>query len=290
MMKKHPFYRTVRSFLLIVLGCVLFAVGFDLFLQPNQTNVGGVSGIGQLLAHVTGVGSVAIWSLCINVPLFLISIKGVGREFFLGSLVGMLCLNLSLELLNAVPAPVTDPLLAALYGGLCCGAGSGLVFIAGASTGGVDILGRMLRPIFPAMPIGKIILCMDLITITLTGFVFGDISKALYSAVTLYVCSVALDGVVYGLDYSTVALIVSDHHEAIAAAINNQMERGVTILDGHGYYSGQSKQVILSAIKKRQVAELKNLVTELDPDAFIILQESHQVLGEGFKRYNKNDL
>lgn len=289
-MKKHPFYRAVRSLVLIVLGCAIFGVGFDLFLQPNQTNVGGVSGIGQLLQHIFGIGTVAGWSLCINIPLFLISIRGVGRDFFLGSLVGMLCLNLSLEVFNCLPVPQTDPLLAAIYGGLCCGVGGGLVFIAGASTGGVDIIGRLLRPIFPALPIGKIILGMDLITITLTGFVFGDINKALYSAVTLYVCSIALDGVVYGLDYSTVALIISDRHEAIATAINDKLERGVTYLEGRGYYSGQSKQVILSAIKKRQAAELKNLVTELDPNAFIILQESHQVLGEGFKRYSKNEL
>ena len=289
-MKKHPLYRQVRSLLLIVAGCAVFALGFDLFLQPNQLNVGGVSGIGQLIAHLTGFGSVAFWSVAINVPLFLISIKGVGRNFFAGSLAGMVGLNLFLEVFTVLPAPQTEPLLAALYGGLLCGVGGGLVFIAGASTGGVDILARLLRPKFPNFPIGKIILAMDLITVSLTGLVFGDINKALYSAVTLYVCSIAVDGIVYGLDYSTVALIVSDHHEEIARVISEKLDRGVTFLDGHGYYSGQQKQVVLSAIKKRQAAELKNLVMDVDPNAFIILQESHQVLGEGFKRYNKNDL
>ena len=252
--------------------------------------MGGVSGIGQLLEHLIGFGSVAFWSVLINVPLFLVSIKGVGRNFFFGSLVGMLLLNFFIELFLIIPAPETEPLLAALYGGLLCGAGSGLVFIAGASTGGVDILARLLRPKFPGMPIGKIIMAMDIITVSLTGLVFGDINKALYSAVTLYVCSLALDGVVYGLDYSTVALIISDHHDSIAKAINDRLDRGVTILDGRGFYSGQKKQVLLSAIKKRQAAELKQLVMDIDPDAFIILQEAHQVLGDGFKRYSKNDL
>ena len=289
-MSKYPLYRHVRNLILIVAGCALFGLGFDLFLQPNHMNVGGVSGIGQLLEHLIGFGSVAFWSVLINVPLFLVSIKGVGRNFFFGSLVGMLLLNFFIELFLIIPAPETEPLLAALYGGLLCGAGSGLVFIAGASTGGVDILARLLRPKFPGMPIGKIIMAMDIITVSLTGLVFGDINKALYSAVTLYVCSLALDGVVYGLDYSTVALIISDHHDSIAKAINDRLDRGVTILDGRGFYSGQKKQVLLSAIKKRQAAELKNLVMDIDPNAFIILQESHQVLGEGFKRYNKNDL
>ena len=289
-MHKHPLYRPIRSLMLITLGCALFALGFDLFLEPNHMNAGGVSGIGQLLEHLIGFGSVAFWSVAINVPLFLISIKGVGKNFFFGSLVGMLLMNGFIELFTVLPVPETEPLLAALYGGLLCGAGCGLIFLSGASSGGVDLLARLLRPKFPGMPIGKLILAMDIITVSLTGLVFGDINKALYSAVTLYVCSIALDGVVYGLDYSTVALIISDYHDDIARTISERLDRGVTVLDGRGFYSGQEKQVLLSAIKKRQAAELKNLVMEIDPTAFIILQESHQVLGEGFKRYNKNDL
>lgn len=289
-MTRHTLYRSIRKLLAITLGCALFALGFDLFLQPNHMNVGGVSGIGQLLAYGTGFGTVALWSVLINVPLFLISIRGVGRGFFAGSLLGMLLSNLFIELLSAIPAPAAEPLLAALYGGLLCGGGLGLVLLVGASTGGVDILARLVRPKFPAMPIGKILLSMDIIILALTGLVFGDINKALYSAVALYVCSLALDGVVYGLDYSTVALIVSDRHEEIGNAIMRQLDRGVTVLNGQGFYSGQDKQVLLSAIRKRQAAELKQLVMDLDPDAFIILQEAHQVLGEGFKRYNKNEL
>lgn len=287
---KTTLSRSVKNLVLIVIGTVLFALGFDLFLDPNSINVGGVSGIGMILEHATGLGSVALWSLLINVPLFLISIRGVSRNFFLGSLLGMLLSNLFLELLLAVEPPVTEPLLGALYGGLLTGLGLGLVFIAGASTGGVDIVARLLRPRFPNLPIGRIILCIDIVTVTLTGIVFQDINKALYSAVTLYVSSLALDGVVYGLDYSTVALVISDHHDPIAKAITDKLERGVTVLDGRGYYSGQEKQVLLSAIKKRQAAELKQLVMDIDPDAFIILQEAHQVLGDGFKRYSKNDL
>ncbi len=248
-MDKKNLLRYLKNLFLMTVGCTLFGLAFDLFLQPNNINVGGVSGIGQLLLHVTGFGSVAMWSVLINVPLFLISIKGVGREFFLGSLLGMALSNLAVELFSGIPAPQTEPMLASLYGGLLCGAGLGLVFITGASTGGVDIVGRLLRPTFPNLPIGKIMMCFDIITVSLTGVVFGDINKTLYSAVTLYVCSMALDGVVYGLDYSTVALIISDSHEAISRGISEKLDRGVTILDGRGFYSGQEKQVLLSAIK-----------------------------------------
>lgn len=289
-MNRKALLRQLKNALLIALGCALFSLGFDLFLQPNQINVGGVSGIGQLLTHLTGFGSVALWSVLINVPLFLVSIRGVGKKFFVGSLCGMLLSNLFLSLFERIPAPVTEPLLATLYGGLLTGLGLGLVFVAGASTGGVDIVARLLRPSFPNFPIGRIMLAIDIVTVTLTGVVFGDINKALYSAVTLYVCSMVLDGVVYGLDYSVVALVISDQHQTICQEITSKLDRGITILRGQGYYSGQDKRVILCAIKKRQAAELKELVMGIDPAAFVILQEAHQVVGEGFKRYSKNDL
>ena len=178
-MTNTPILRHLKNLALIVVGCALFALGFDLFLQPNQMNAGGISGIAQLLEHLLGVGSVAFWSVAINVPLFLMSIRGVGRGFFVGSLIGMLAMNLFIELFLLLPVPQTEPLLAALYGGLLCGAGCGLVFISGASSGGVDILARLLGPKFPAMPIGKLILVMDIITVSLTGLVFGDVNKAL---------------------------------------------------------------------------------------------------------------
>ena len=289
-MNRIAILRQDKNGCLILFGCAVFALGFDLFLQPNQINVGGVSGIGQLLTHLTGFGSVPLWSLLINVPIFLAGLKGVGRKFFLGSLAGMLLSNLFLALFERLPVPTVDPLLATLYGGLLTSLGIGLVFIAGASTGGVDIVARLLRPKFANFPIGRIMLLIDIVTVSLTGVVFGDVNKALYSAVTLYVCSVVLDGVVYGLDYSAVALVISDHYEAISREISQRLDRGITILSGQGYYSGQDKRVILCAIKKRQVAELKELAMAIDPNAFIILQEAHQVLGDGFKRYHKNDL
>ena len=287
-MKKHPLLKHAKHAFMVAIGCALFALGFDLFLEPNHINVGGISGIGQILVELTGFGSVAIWSVIINVPLFLISIRGVGKKFFLGSLLGMALSSLFLEWFLVLPIPQTDPLLACLYGGVLTGVGLGMVFVSGASTGGVDILARLLRPTFPNLPIGRIMLFVDVFTVALTGVVFGDINKALYSAVTLYVCDMVLDGVVYGLDYSTVALIISDHHDAIGKAICEKLDRGVTILNGRGYYSGQDKQVLLSAIKKRQAAELKQLVMDVDPNAFIILQEAHQVLGDGFGLYHKN--
>ena len=282
--------RLIKNSILIAVGSAIFALAFNMFLQPNNVNAGGVSGIGQLLTHLTGFGSVAIWSVILNVPLFLLGLRSIGRGFFIGSLAGLGMSSLFLELSMGLPVPEVEPLLGAIFGGVFLGAGLGLVFLAGASTGGSDIAARLLRPVLPDMPIGKIMLLIDVIIVTATGITFGDVSNALYSAIALYLSSVVMDGLIYGLDYSGMAIIISDHAQAIGEAINTRLERGVTVLDGSGFYTGKEKKVLLSAMKKRQTAELKAMVSEIDPEAFVILADAHQVLGDGFKRYNKMEL
>lgn len=289
-MKMKEIKSFARSAALITVGSAMFALAFNMFLQPANINSGGVSGIGQLLSHITGFGSVALWSVILNVPLFLLGLRRIGRNFFIGSLAGLLISSAFLELSLSLPAVEVEPLLGAIFGGVFVGAGLGLVFLAGASTGGSDIAARLLRPVLPEIPIGRIMMVIDLIIVTLTGIVFGDVSNALYSAVSLYVCSAVIDAIIYGFDNSGMAIIISDHYEAIAAAIDKKLERGVTMLDGQGYYTRRDKKVLLSAVKKRQIAELKRLVTDIDPEAFVILADAHQVLGDGFKRYNKMEL
>jgi len=288
--KKICLKTLLRSAALIIIGSALFAFSFNIFLQPAHINAGGVSGIGQLISHLSGFGSVALWSFILNVPLFLLGLKSIGKNFFIGSLAGMLLSSLFLSLSENIPAPDLEPLMRAVFGGAGIGAGLGLVFIGGASTGGSDIAARLLRPVLPELPIGRLMLIIDIVIVAFTGIVFGDISRALYSAVCLYVSSLVIDSIIYGLDYSSMAIIVSERYEEIGRAINSRLDRGVTVLEGRGFYTGQEKNVLLSAMKKRQAAELKALVSEIDPDAFIILSDAHQVLGDGFKRYNKMEL
>ena len=283
-MKRSALWPWIRMFSLTVLGSAIFSLGFDLFMQPHQINIGGVSGVAMLLTTLVGRGSVGLFSLMINIPLFLLGGHHLGKKFFFGSLVGALACSVFLDLFALPPVPQTGVVLAALYGGILSGVGIGLVFLGGASTGGTDIVAKLLRRRFRTLPLGRLMLAVDLVVITLTGVVYHDISKALYSAVPLYVSSVVMDGLIYGLDYSTVALIISDEFSAMTAAIEEKLDRGVTILDGQGGYSGVRKQVLLCAIRRRQVPQLKDLVREIDPAAFVILQEAHQVLGEGFRR------
>jgi len=273
-----------------LVGSFLFAVGFDLFLAPNDLNPGGISGLAMVIVELLHFGSVGTLSILINLPLFILGGLKIGRKFFTGSLLGMLFSSVLIDALAALPFPATEPLIGALYGGLVCGLGLGMVFMAGTSTGGSDILVRLLKLRYRHVPIGQISMSFDAVVVVLTGLVFRDVTKALYTGVAVFVCGKVIDAVVYRFDYSAVALIVSSQYEEIARQIGVKLDRGATYLQGEGSYSGNATKVVLAAVKKRQVAELKQLVVEIDPNAFIVVQEAHQVLGEGFSRYSKDAL
>ena len=273
-----------------LLGCIVFALGFNLFLVPNELNAGGISGFSMVLTEFLGFGSVGLFTAILNVPLFALAGLKIGKRFFWVSLVGMLFTSVFIDALAWIPYPKTEPLLGTIYGGAICGLGLGFIFTGGGSTGGSDIIVRLLKLRWRNVPIGILTTAFDLIVATLTGIVFKDASKALYSGVTIFIVGRVIDTVVYRFDYSKVALIISKKHDKIAEGINKKIDRGVTYLQGQGYYSGADTKVILTAVRRQQLAELKELVVEIDPNAFIIVQEAHQVLGDGFARYSKDSL
>lgn len=283
----------LRNILMIFFGSTLFALGFDLFLEPSGINCGGVSGIAMLVVYATQSKwlTVGILSAMINIPLFFFGYRQIGKYFFFGSMFGMLISSVGFDLFaKLLPVVPMDPLVAAIFGGVSVGVGLGVVFLAGASTGGTDIVARLLKLKFRNFPIGKIMLCMDLMIAVATGIVYQQFTNTLYSIITLYLSSVMLDKVVYGFDYAKVALIISDKYEEISTAIDGRLDRGVTLLQGQGFYKRSDKYVLLSAVKKKQLAQLKELVMTIDPNAFIILQDAQQVLGDGFKRYDRFEL
>ena len=271
-------------------GSLVFSAGFAFFLQPNDMSPGGISGLALVVTELLGFGSVGTLSILINLPLFVLGGMKIGRRFFLGSLLGMLLSSVMIDLLALLEVPAVEPLLGVLYGGVLCGLGLGVVFVSGTSTGGSDILVRLLKRKYRNVPIGQISMSFDAVVVVLTGLVFRDVTKALYTGITVYVCGKVIDGVVYRFDYSKVALIVSSEYEAIAEAIGRRLDRGATFLNGEGSYSRVPTKVVLAAVKRQQLAELKELVVELDSNAFIIVQEAHQVLGDGFSRYSRNAL
>ncbi len=273
-----------------VVGSAVFAAGFALFLEPNDMSPGGVSGLALVIVRSLGFGSVGALSILINLPLFVLGGLKIGKRFFIGSLLGMLLSSVLIDAMAAIPMPPLEPLMAALYGGVTCGLGLGMVFVCGSSTGGTDILARLLKLRYRNVPIGQITMMLDAAVVVLTGIVFKDVTKALYTGITVYLCGKAVDAAVYSFDYSHVALIITSKHEEVAFEIAKRLDRGATYLHGEGSYSHKDTKVVLAAVKKQQIAELKELVMECDPRAFVIVQEAHQVLGDGFSRYSKDAL
>jgi len=273
-----------------VFGSAVFALGFSLFLQPNDMSSGGISGLAMVLIELLGFGSVGALTILINLPLFLLGGLKIGKKFFAGSLLGMLLSNVLIDVFTKIDFPPTEPLVGALYGGVLCGLGLGAVFACGTSTGGSDIIVRLLKLRWRNLPIGHISMSFDALVAILTGIVFQDVTKALYTGITVFVTSRVIDAVVYRFDYSKVALIISPEYERIAMEIGKKLDRGATFLHGEGSYRHQNTKVVLTAVKRQQVAELKELVTDIDPKAFIIMQEAHQVLGDGFSHYSRESL
>ena len=273
-----------------ILGSAVFAAGFAFFLQPNDLSPGGLSGLALLLVELTGFGSVGTLSILMNLPLFILGGVKIGRQFFAGSLIGMVFSSVLIDGFTALHLPAVEPIISIVYGGVICGLGLGVVFVNGTSTGGSDILVRLLKLKYRNVPIGQISLTFDAVVVLLTGIVFRDMNKALYTGITVYLCGKIVDAVVYSFDYSKVALIISKEYKAIAGEVGIRLDRGATFLHGEGSYTGENTKVVLVAIKKQQLAELKELVMELDPSAFVIVQEAHQVLGDGFHRYSRHSL
>lgn len=288
MKKKRLGY--LSDFLKTVLGCGLLGLGFDLFLVPNGLNAGGLTGLAMGIVHLTDFGTVGLMTTLMNIPLFILAGVKIGKRFFFGSFLGMILSSLFIDLFTVLPQLQLEPLVSALYGGAVCGLGLGFVFSTGISTGGSDIVVRLLKRRWQHVPIGTINIIFDACVAIFTAFVFQDIRAALYSGIAIFVAGQVIDIVVYRFDYSKVALIISKEYDTLAEKIAEQLDRGSTFLHGEGSYSKQQTKVVLTAVKKQQIAELKALVTQVDPDAFIIVQEAHQVLGDGFSRYSKDAL
>lgn len=282
--------RFLKSYSIITLGSLVFALAFDWFYAPNQVAMGGVTGIAQVINALVPQLSVGLLTIVINIPLFFAGWRLIGAHLLLSSLFSMAVSSLAIDLIAAfwAFAPM-DPMLACLCGSAMMGAGFGLVFSQGATTGGTDIVARLLKLKLPWLPMGKLLLVPDGVVLALAALTFGRIDAALYGAVGLFVSTRVMDAVLYGPNTAKVAYIISDSWEEISAALLGQ-DRGVTILQGQGAYTHHEKQVLLIAFRQKEIVQIKRIVHEADPRAFFIVCNAHEVLGEGFRVYHSDGL
>jgi len=276
-----------KSYGIITAGSVIFALAFDWFFAANAVGMGGITGLAQVLSVLLPGLSVGVATVLLNIPLFLAGWKFIGFHLLASSLFSMAVSSAAVDLIALIhPFAPMDSMLAAVCGGAMMGAGLGIVFSQGATTGGTDIVARLLKLKFPWLPMGKLVLIPDGVVLALTAMAFGRIETALYGAVALYVCTKVMDTVLYGLDASKVAYVISENWKTISDAILTY-DRGVTILNATGAYSGSEKHVLMVAFRQREIVEIKEIVHEADPAAFLIVCDAHDVLGEGFGEYQK---
>ena len=284
--------RYALPYLWITIASALYAVGFNWCFEPNQIGFGGITGVGQIINHILPWAPIGTVVILLNIPLFLLGWRLLGGHLLVSSLYAMFISSLFIDLLTALYAfpPMEEPLLACIFGGVLMGASLGVVFLQGATTGGTDLMARLLKLKMAWLPMGKLLMAIDLVVIVAVAVTFRSLYSGLYGLVALYISSLVLDGVLYGLDNAKVAYIISDRPREITQAIIHDIDRGVTILHGQGGWSGAEKQVLLVAFKQRQIVPLKRTVKEIDPSAFLIVCEAHEVMGEGFREYKQNDI
>ncbi len=280
----------VKSYVVITLGSILYALAYNIFYAPNLVAMGGLTGLGQVLNALIPVLPVGTTVFVMNVPLFFLGWKFIGGHLLVSSLYAMTFSSFAIDVMDMIyQFPPMDTMLAAIFGGALLGAGIGLVFAKGATTGGTDLIARLLKLKFAWLPMGTLVLIPDFIVIVLAAIAFGKVESALYGLVSLFITSKVMDMVLYGLDSSKVAYIISDSCKEITDAVM-AMDRGATILHGEGAYSGDEKKVLMVAFKQKEIVPLKEKVNEIDPHAFLIVCDAHDVLGEGFRTYSKDDI
>ena len=269
----------------IFLGLLLCAAAYNMFIIPNEIAPGGFTGIAQLINHLTGL-PVGMLTLAMNVPLFALSARSLGLKFGLRSLFASVGLSV---LIDVLPLPSVIPpnaaerlLLASVFGGVVGGAGFGFIIRGSATTGGSDMLAKLVCSRFHAVSIGMIMFAVDGLVIVASAFVF-DVVSAMFALICTFLMSQVIDFLVDGLNPARAYFIISAQSDMIAQRVMSEMERGITGLDGRGMYSGQDRQVLLCVISRTESPQLRAIVSECDPTAFIIATNVHEVLGEGFR-------
>lgn len=267
-----------------LLGTLLMSIGLHMFVAPNNVAPGGVTGISIVLNHLTGL-SIGTASLLLNIPLLVVAFFKLGKIFFLKTAICTLAFTFYVDyLLVNLPVYTNEKFLAMVLAGICSGVGAGLVFARRGSTGGTDIIVLLIQKYNPSFKTGKITMALD-ITVVLTGaLVFQNIEMVLYAVVNMVVGSFAIDKVIYGVDEGKMVMITSKSKmDDIKGLITEDLGRGATILQGVGGYTGEDSPVLMCAISKRDFVKVRQRVLDIDPKAFMIVLDTKEVLGEGFK-------
>ena len=287
---KNPVLRKLWEYGVITFGSAIYALCFNWLFQTNHISMGGFTGVAQIVNRFIPMLPVGVTVIILNVPLFILGVKKTGLHILISSLYAMAVGSLMIDgIAMLYTFPPMEQLLACIYGGVLLGLSMGLLLMVGATTGGTELAARLLKFKLHHLSIGRLCLIIDLMVILLHAITFNNLYNALYGIIAMYISSLVMDAVVYGSINAKMAYIISDNSQAITEQLL-KMELGVTQLQGRGAWSGGEKTVVLCAFKRTQIAAIKAAVTAIDPNAFTIVCDAHEVLGEGFGVYSPDSL
>jgi len=281
---KKTIKRQISDYAAITIATVIYAAGVSLFIDPASLAPGGLTGIAIIVSHLSGIETGTLIFL-LNVPIMLLGLWKFGWKFMLSTLYCVLLTSVFTNLLAPFGAATDDILLAAIAGGTLTAVSIGVVFKCGATTGGTDIIIKLLRRRFPHLRTGALFMLTDVCIVSISAFVFRNLNAALYAAIAVAITSVVLDLVLYGKDSAKMIYIISDRSEEITRRILKELDIGVTYMNGVGAYSGKEKKVIFCVMRKALAPKAEQIVKEEDPDAFMIISSATEIFGEGYKSY-----
>lgn len=284
-MTKPSLWQLFKKGVIITIGCLIYAISINLFFVPANLNTGGLTGIALIFNTLWNL-PVGLTVFFLNLPVILLAIRFIGFRYIVWTLyatvVSSLLIDLTVPLEGLLALGESDSLLFCIFGGVVCGAGLGIVYTQDASTGGTDVISRLIQLVFPHMTMGRLMLICDLIIVAAGAMILGDPIIALYSIVAIYLSSGAIDTVLYGLEKSQMATIVTTLGDQVCSRLLEELNRGVTRIPSLGGYSNNENETLLCAISARQMSKVQSIVSEVDPNAFVIFSPVHDIMGDGF--------
>ena len=276
--------KKTTAFVFTIIGTMVTGFAIGAFLTPNMIVGGGASGISTILFHTLGIQP-GVSFFILNILFLIIGLKVLGKQFILKTLIGITLLSLFTQIFNLLPIYTENLILSAIFGGVLYGLGIGMSFAAGASTGGTDIIGRIIQTKFSFVPIGKMLLFIDGIIIVISFVIFKNIELTLFGIFTLFVSSYSIDFIISKLNVSRIAFVITDKGEEISKTLVSTSPRGVTLIDVKGVYTNSEKKMLFCALKESESEEFQKKILEIDANAFIVFSESQRIKGNGFYLY-----
>lgn len=267
----------------IIFGCILMAGGTSFFLLPNKLSAGGFAGISTIVYYLFKI-PLGTFMLAINVPVFILTYYKLGKRFAINSIIGATLYSVFVDIFDKLPAVTDDRLLACIYGGILTGVGTGILLNVKSSTGGTELVTNIIRSYNAKYTTSKLIIIIDTVIVILNVIFFGEIEIGLYSAIAIIIMGKVIDILVEGTNFSKLLFIISEKNDKIVKEIGTNVKRGSTGIYGKGMFKDNSKIVLMCAIGRGDLPKVKQIVKEIDKDAFIIISNAREVLGMGFRK------